>query len=47
MAPVSGHSDQQDAISDMGEEDGMDESAVLFPLDRSVSDAYSYSDYHK
>jgi hypothetical protein len=28
----SGHSDQQDAKSDLGEEDGMDECVLLFSL---------------
>ena len=31
MTLDSGHSDQQDAKSDMGEEDGLDESAFFFP----------------
>jgi hypothetical protein len=31
MAPDSGHSDQQEAIDDPLEEDGMDESAFYSP----------------
>ena len=43
----SGHSDQQDAKSDLEEEDGMDESAILFLLKISLSDARSFSSNHK
>jgi len=37
----SGHSDQQDAKSDLGEEDGLDESALLFLPEVSLSNARS------
>ncbi len=30
MSTDSGHSDQQDATSDLGEEDGLDEGALFF-----------------
>jgi len=43
----SGHSDQQDAKSDLGEEDELDESAFLFLPEVSFSDARSFSANHK
>jgi hypothetical protein len=36
----SGHSDQQDAKSDLNEEDDMDESALLFLPEVSFSDPF-------
>jgi hypothetical protein len=43
----SGHSDQQDAKSDLGEEDDLDESALLVLPKVSFSDARSFSADHK
>jgi hypothetical protein len=43
----SGHSDQQDVTSDLEEEDGMDESALLFLPEVSFSDVRSFSANHK
>ena len=47
MSTDSGHSDQQDAKSDLEEEDGMDESALLFLPEVSFSDARSFGTNHK
>jgi hypothetical protein len=43
----SGHSDQQDAKSDLGEEDDLDECALLFLSEVSFSDARSFSANYK
>ena len=39
MSTDSGHTNQQDAKSDLGEEDDLDESALLFLPEVSFSDA--------
>ena len=43
----SGHSDQQEATTDIEEEDGMDESEFLLLPEASLSDGRSFSAYHE
>ena len=43
----SGHSDQQEATTDLEEEDGMDESELVLLPEVSLSDVRSFSDNHE